>query len=51
MNNVLLNCHHGGKYSVINHNLIKMDFSSNINPLGISKRVLNVLKKKYSTSI
>jgi threonine-phosphate decarboxylase len=32
-------CFHGGIYSV-NPKLVKVDFSSNINPLGISKKVL-----------
>lgn len=37
-------CSHGGVYSV-NPSLVKIDFSSSINPLGISKKVLNVLRK------
>ena len=32
-------CFHGGIYSV-DPSLVKIDFSSNINPLGISKKVL-----------
>jgi threonine-phosphate decarboxylase len=37
-------CSHGGVYTV-NPNLVKVDFSSSINPLGISKKVLNALRK------
>jgi len=37
-------CSHGGVYTV-NPNLVKFDFSSSINPLGISKKVLNALRK------
>ncbi|MDQ3868129.1 MAG: hypothetical protein M3250_01065, partial [Thermoproteota archaeon] len=37
-------CSHGGVYSV-NPNLVKIDFSSNVNPLGISKKVLYSLQK------
>jgi threonine-phosphate decarboxylase len=37
-------CSHGGAYSV-NPSLVRVDFSSNINPLGISKKVLNTLRK------
>ncbi|MGA8844967.1 MAG: histidinol-phosphate transaminase [Nitrososphaeraceae archaeon] len=37
-------CFHGGIYSV-DPSLVKIDFSSNINPLGISKKVLAVIKK------
>jgi len=37
-------CFHGGKYSV-DPNLVKIDFSSSINPLGISKYVLRTIKK------
>ena len=40
-------CHHGGIHSVKNSNLVKIDFSSNINPLGISKKVIKSLNKKY----
>jgi threonine-phosphate decarboxylase len=36
-------CSHGGVYTV-NPSLVKVDFSSNINPLGISKKVLNALR-------
>src|SRR4029453_8088042 len=38
-------CSHGGGYFV-NPSLVKIDFISSINPLGISKKVLNFLKKK-----
>lgn len=37
-------CSHGGVYTV-NPSLVKVDFSSSINPLGISKNVLNALRK------
>ena len=37
-------CVHGGIYSVKNHKNIRIDFSSNINPLGISKKVFEKLK-------
>ena len=37
-------CFHGGVYT-INPSLVKVDFSSSINPLGISKKVLNALRK------
>jgi threonine-phosphate decarboxylase len=37
-------CSHGGTYSV-NPNLVKVDFSSNVNPLGISKLVLESIQK------
>ena len=37
-------CSHGGVYT-INPSLVKVDFSSSINPLGISKKVLNALRK------
>ena len=37
-------CSHGGVYSV-NPGLVRVDFSSNINPLGISGNVLNILHK------
>src|SRR6185436_20868947 len=37
-------CTHGGIYNV-NPSLVRIDFSSNINPLGISRKVLNVLQK------
>src|SRR6266508_2191930 len=37
-------CSHGGVYTV-NPNLVKIDFSSSINPLGITKKVLNALRK------
>jgi threonine-phosphate decarboxylase len=37
-------CSHGGVHSV-NPNLVKIDFSSNVNPLGISKKVIHLLQK------
>lgn len=37
-------CSHGGIYSV-NPNLVKVDFSSNVNPLGISKKALKSIRK------
>src|SRR5437899_4860893 len=37
-------CSHGGIYSV-NPRLVKADFSSNVNPLGISKKVLKSIQK------
>jgi len=37
-------CSHGGVYSV-NPRLVRVDFSSNINPLGISENVLQILRK------
>ncbi len=37
-------CSHGGLYSV-NPNLVKIDFSSNVNPLGISKKVMYSLQQ------
>lgn len=40
-------CSHGGVYSV-NPSLVKVDFSSNINPLGISKEVLHALRKNLT---
>jgi threonine-phosphate decarboxylase len=40
----LQHCVHGGIYSVKNHKNIRIDFSSNINPLGISKKVFEKLK-------
>ncbi|MDQ6723390.1 MAG: histidinol-phosphate aminotransferase family protein [Thermoproteota archaeon] len=45
-----LNCHHGGIHSAKNHNLVKIDFSSNINPLGISKKVIKSLIKNINLS-
>ena len=38
-------CHHGGIYSVNSRKNIRIDFSSNINPLGISKKVFEKLTK------
>lgn len=38
-------CSHGGIYSTKNHLQVKIDFSSNINPLGISRQVLKEIKK------
>jgi threonine-phosphate decarboxylase len=43
-------CHHGGIHSVKNSNLVKIDFSSNINPLGASKKVINSLIKNINLS-
>lgn len=45
MNSILHNCQHGGKFSTKWPNQVKIDFSSNINPLGISKKVLTLLRK------
>ena len=39
-------CFHGGIYSV-DPSLVKIDFSSSINPLGISKKALGVIKKNF----
>lgn len=36
-------CSHGGIYTV-NPSLVKVDFSSSINPLGISEKVLNAIR-------
>lgn len=44
------NCHHGGIHSVKNHSLVKIDFSSNINPLGISKRVIKSIMENLNLS-
>jgi threonine-phosphate decarboxylase len=38
-------CSHGGIYSVDNPKSVKSDFSSNINPLGISKKVIEAIQK------
>lgn len=38
-------CHHGGIYSAANPENVKIDFSSNINPLGISNKVISKLKE------
>jgi threonine-phosphate decarboxylase len=46
----LAGCSHGGIYSV-NANRVRVDFSSNVNPLGISKAVLRTIRRKiYSLS-
>lgn len=45
MDSFLYGCQHGGKFSIDHPELVKIDFSSNINPLGISKKVLNILIK------
>jgi threonine-phosphate decarboxylase len=37
-------CSHGGVYSV-NPRLVRVDFSSNVNPLGVSGKVLKILRK------
>jgi len=47
------NCHnsyHGGIHSAKDHTLVKIDFSSNINPLGISDNVIKSLKKNIHLS-
>jgi threonine-phosphate decarboxylase len=49
-NSNFFNCHHGGTYSVKDHKLVKIDFSSNINPLGISKKVVECLIKNINLS-
>ena len=41
----LESCSHGGIYSTMNSLKVKIDFSSNINPLGISRYVLKEIKK------
>ena len=41
-------CFHGGIYSV-NPELVRLDFSSNVNPLGISKALLDDLCKELSS--
>jgi threonine-phosphate decarboxylase len=41
-------CIHGGIYSV-NPNLVKLDFSSSVNPLGISKVVLKSIHKNIDS--
>lgn len=38
-------CSHGGIYSVDHPGLVKADFSTNVNPLGISKKVLKSIQK------
>jgi threonine-phosphate decarboxylase len=43
-----ISCFHGGIYSV-NPKLVKVDFSSNVNPLGISKAVLASVSKNLSS--
>ena len=40
-------CSHGGVYTV-SPRLVRVDFSSNINPIGISSNVLNVLRKNLT---
>lgn len=42
-------CFHGGPYSAINHDLVQLDFSSNVNPLGISKDLLNDVRRELSS--
>ena len=39
---------HGGVYTV-SPRLVRVDFVSNINPIGISSNVLNVLRKIYQS--
>lgn len=41
-------CFHGGTYSV-NHELVQLDFSSNVNPLGISKDLLTDVRRELSS--
>ena len=41
-------CLHGGIFSV-NPALVKVDFSSNVNPLGISKRVLRSIQNNLNS--
>jgi threonine-phosphate decarboxylase len=41
-------CFHGGVYSV-NPALVQLDFSSNVNPLGISKDLLNDVCRELSS--
>ncbi len=41
-------CLHGGVFSV-NPALVKVDFSSNVNPLGISKRVLRSIQNNLNS--
>ncbi len=41
----LESCSHGSIYSTMNFLKVKIDFSSNINPLGISRFVLQEIKK------
>jgi threonine-phosphate decarboxylase len=41
-------CFHGGKYSV-NPKLVRVDFSSNVNPLGISKKVLTSMHRHLAS--
>jgi threonine-phosphate decarboxylase len=38
-------CYHGGIYSVQASSKVKIDFSSNVNPLGISKMALRSIKQ------
>ncbi|MGB6671989.1 MAG: aminotransferase class I/II-fold pyridoxal phosphate-dependent enzyme, partial [Candidatus Nitrosopolaris sp.] len=40
----LRGCFHGGIYSV-DPSLVKIDFSSNVNPIGVSKIVLSSIQK------
>lgn len=41
----LESCPHGTIYSIYDYSKIKLDFSSNVNPFGISKFVLGEIKK------
>ena len=41
-------CSHGGIYSV-DHRLVRVDFSSNINPLGAPKKALKVIENGVSS--
>ena len=44
--NSLDSCSHGGIYSTEHYLKVKIDFSSNINPLGISRQVLKEIREK-----
>ncbi len=44
------NCHHGGIYSAKDSKIVKIDFSSNINPLGTSNKVIKTLIKNINLS-
>ncbi len=44
--NSLDSCSHGGIYSTEHYLNVKIDFSSNINPLGISRQVLKEIREK-----
>jgi threonine-phosphate decarboxylase len=44
------NCHHGGIHSAKNSKLVKIDFSSNINPLGVSKKITKAIINNINLS-